>query len=384
MKINAAPQKPYAILHIGLPKAGSTSLQQSFESAAAVLNADRYRYYPSMKMVKFLHFTNKTDQESPDFRHFKRFLDDAARNKHSIILSQENFVDERLPGSNLTLFQQLLRPWTVKIVVVYRRLFDLCLKSHFELHRFKAQNPLLCRWPTADPHDELQAFLQQSCQEHPISPLLALWRPTFPDISIVNIHLSANLLRDVACNHLPSAANTCRHFRFLQDPPKYNPSYSLPLDHAVVAARRLGLLAAQVPREAAFALAVDVQASLNHADADLPLRCVAREAQEALLRASLQAESDVFGPQALPVEARHRLDFHRQAATELCVCDGKALLEKDPRWRRFFASIRPSTEYAALSEEALEAITPAFSKQLQLFRQTCEFGSKNLWLIEKP
>ena len=379
---NLLHPSPFAILHVGLPKAASTTIQHALSMTRKWLSEDNYLVYPMHDTLKFFVFMNPIDRNSSIFRHFQEFLRQAQASRSNIILSYEG-----LSGYHAhSLLRELLEPWNIRIVVCYRRLYEWCSSLYFERNRFKAENaPSICNWPSQTEPGPLQALLshyQTHCRVNPVPDIINNLKAYYDHISVLNIHQRENLLHDFFCDTLPHAKITCEQFGSHKMLERMNPSYSLKMNDLAVAAHRAGLIDAHVTREEAFAWALVRQMQLNISDMDLPLRCFDREEQKKLLSASLAAEQELFPEwySSALGQLDHEIKFWKHASSQLCMLDAEKVLE-DEDWREYLRMIGSKN-----SSDLANAMMPnwkSFLRESAGMRKLCNSREKfapDAWL----
>ena len=166
------------MLHIGLPKTGTTSIQRLLTTKRDELREQGY-VYPRVKeggVPQFLHKVELAGRAVPFWRELKAEIDSLPEDGTTVILSDEqcswSFRDTRLIGS---LYDRLADRFASMRIVVYLRRQDLHAASLF------AQRLRVGR---TEPPD-LTSFADEMAPVHDYDALLSRWAEVFGEASIM-------------------------------------------------------------------------------------------------------------------------------------------------------------------------------------------------------
>eukprot|EP00928_Gymnodinium_smaydae_P091383 TRINITY_DN750_c0_g1_i7.p1 TRINITY_DN750_c0_g1~~TRINITY_DN750_c0_g1_i7.p1 ORF type:complete len:360 (-),score=21.08 TRINITY_DN750_c0_g1_i7:69-1076(-) len=129
--------RPRAVFHVGVSKAGSTSLQATLTQHRSILAKDNVSLYPDaypgeeessfMRLLQDVSYCMLSVPRFPasqcnnSLSHFRAFLEGAQETNQDIVLSSEYFS---MPSLNVTLLAEALNDFDASIIVFHRPYFE--------------------------------------------------------------------------------------------------------------------------------------------------------------------------------------------------------------------------------------------------------------------
>jgi hypothetical protein len=344
----AAATAPEVIIHVGPHKTGSTTLQAALVAnprIGALLRRDNYavpRKFPGAhpgpknhaNLVLALRSSNMTAH--PTWVWFEAYVRRAfAAGKH-LLLSSENLSTLDVPG-RLEALVKMLRTdvgFRVRVVVVYRRLFDKLPSLHSELFMSDVR-PILepakyfpfLEWLRRGGGEHTARHYQGTIQLRDRFARLGV-----AEVAVINMHAvpnSSSLTAQFVCEHM-RAPRTCAELRSRRLPtPVKNahPRNLAPLYDIVYSAALARGMGRFDPGEAVRALLE--RGVLTDPALAIPLRCLDGAERAAILGATVAEETELFtrGDELGALEAAALRAAFAAKATAYCGADVHAVLQ---------------------------------------------------------
>ena len=362
-----------AVVHMGIHKTGTTTLQAHTRTHRQRLQEDGYEMPWGWGYDRHNGKGVKQPGLNPQFQgDFARcflaenldsmfgnchpdLLDygsEIAREGKHLFISAENFVALQ-EGEGLRTLQEYVSQWDeVRIIIFHRRFYDWVSSMHNE--QMKIKIPVR--------RENIVKFLQRNYnQEYPhfgmwydvtAAPLAVRLRNYFSKeyIKIRNYHEDSRdgkLSTLFFCETLPEAPSTCAAIRREETSGKRNARQTMDYRYLAEAARRAKLLNYQPSRQNEGYMAKKLsnywESTLNLPTDDFPMVCPPQHILDAIWNVTLHSEKMLVELGELEhregFESEMRLEFEDASRMSLCALDVKTMLE-DERWQSFFKSLQ--------------------------------------------
>ena len=317
LRPKTASGKPIAIVHVGMSKAGSTTLQNALSTHLfAELELDGFSQPTKNDLPGFRNGKNVAENLANCMTatgarvHFQcdsflmnvtfpLFLERTRQHpfRPNIILSSEALLSPDIQTEKL---KSILGDYEVRIIFVYRRFTDWLASLHFEFNRKSPKCELLADW-IESPMTPVSAFADYGAK-------IESYRRTFGVDSVRVLDLSAGTRRDhlwveFFCTHLqPHAPTACEAAKNLDGTAIAN-RRTADIDYRVLVERALetGLLE-MGPNTSNIESKGDRAEQLKHwwevennqTLADLPQRCISNNRWDLVYHETLRVEKTVF------------------------------------------------------------------------------------------
>jgi len=379
---NNPDRRPWALVHIGPHKTGTSSLQCELTFLKEALRDKASTEYigrlygeclsdPSAhvrnivdtrSLVKCLdkHSDKKPCSDRTEWKNFKRLLEKLAANQTNIILSDEAFSRVRATDSNLRLFNRTLSEFfRVQLVVVYRRYWEWLLSMYNEKYKPYSRRQHFQKWPDEHGGASMRSFpdyyrrllkeqgfggyqLLAQKLDMPAAMYLSreLFGKHFDKARVFNMHQPGSLFENFVNATVPDLQYVLAQ-QVNHPAGRPNPSVSLDYDLLATAARKKGLLRISLRRrDATRAIEKKIgKFPYSNETISVPLDCLTDQEQAGLLNRSLTLERNIFPDMVDEWTETHKAEFAK-ASTGYRFCNvdtDKAIA--DPEWRHFFQSL---------------------------------------------
>jgi len=350
-----------AVVHMGVYKTGSTTIQRLSAQLVEYLTKDEYEMpwalLSTAEQQKLLNMTASqvhfatcfiAPQSGPRLAYpcvpelLLSGLEVAKRNRN-LFVSAETFA--LIEGNGLKLLSTYLSRWErTTIIVYYRRYYDWLLSAHNQMSKESKRGPPL----------DLVEFINSRLRDEKVSrsyttSLVARLKEYFTDIVVVNFHdTETPLYETFYCDAMPKAYHTCQALHNLSSTQIVtNPSVPLVYKELVFGAMDLGLFyldeLANSNVESIIASTRDYHSHSLHANEDLLHRtCLSPESLQLLLNTSIQLElavSSWTSSKTLPAIGTLTSDFDGKVNSgAFCKLNvNKTLAQTE--WKSFFQSL---------------------------------------------
>ena len=235
---NNTKPKPHFVLHIGIPKSGTTTIQCNLIKLSKELALQDSYYYIGKpcdgissnlnngeKILKahwsdlgkkWLDTTGKELNETLS-KHLHRTRQDGVNSTSGIILSSEVLGSKKFSATQKSFnrLKSLLGGYSVRIVVGYRRYFEW-LPSFFFQQNFL--EPLEVSYI-----DFLRQQVHATNDTHLTNRAIKIWSAQFDDLYVLNMHQEGDLTTNFVCEALPGPpTNLCRELRSTESQGSHN------------------------------------------------------------------------------------------------------------------------------------------------------------------
>lgn len=224
---NNTKPKPHFVLHIGIPKSGTTTIQCNLIKLSKELALQDSYYYIGKpcegskvklkngeKILKahwtdlnkaWLYTTGKELNEILN-KHLHRTRQDGVNSTSGIILSSEVLGSKKFSASQVSFdrLKLLLVGYSVRIVVGYRRYFEWLPSYFFQTHFLE---------PLEESYiDYLRQRIHSTINKtHLTNRAIKIWSAQFDDLYVLNMHQEGDLTTNFLCEALPGPpTNLCR------------------------------------------------------------------------------------------------------------------------------------------------------------------------------
>ena len=344
---------PYAVIHVGPHKTGSTSLQKFIlHNMNGALAMDNYRHPmpPNIDRIKndawfasCFHSPNEENvyhnrchlrNRGRILSYYKSFINDTLKEGSNIIISSEE-LDRK--GVNITELMSYFRPhYQIHIVLYYRRFYDWILSFHNQLAKMgyihgaegeKSQISFV-EWLTFDVIESFRNIhsfdVYQRYRSH----------PAVSNVTVINLHQTGvNSLSAFFCDHLHGTANSCQKAK---DTKMSKTNASKDLDWKIFLSKIETYYSINLELDENKIKKQKVKEKLNSMT-DVPLVCLPMELKEKLLELSITFEVGLTpkwwqnSDEGLKdLEA----DFAKKITSKLCSMDVEKIL-KSTEWKDF-------------------------------------------------
>ena len=229
-------RKPRAILHVGVGKTGTSSIQSLYKSFGATFAKDNYYWVPVKAFrLRFKISTEKEKKYAQEVFQTTKFvesLEEHAKQGHNVFISNEHLA--AIPLSNretVRMLTQALAPFNTTVVVGYRRFFEWWLS----VYRFNAKGltrkfrglPSFAAKLEHDMTDASTRALPLDPEEpfggpppsitHPTQRIIQIYQDMgFEHLSIFNMHEDERgVVPGFYCKYMGESSHTCQ--RTLQE-----------------------------------------------------------------------------------------------------------------------------------------------------------------------
>ena len=338
-------RRPRAIVHVGPHKTGSTSLQIAILDSRNELQKDGYvlshvaGHFTTHKNLSNLavYLRGARSHKPPGIWNtqtwpsFLEFL--SVHHNKGIVMSSEEFD---VPNLDIAALKQALQEWNTQIVVTYRRYFEYLPSVFTEIKEKQMRSVQFVDWFE---QDELSHYYTELHTYHVVK---RYQRYFADDVLIMNLHdpspwpdLNANFF----CGFVHQAPHTCTAFRdrAARVPSKHaSPRQLIAYLELVLAAQEQGILGQSIDIHAIANLAMQRwERTLHRRLEDWPKRCLTAPVLHALLRASLDYESQLVPDWYNEADLRAKFVVASQTVGMLCSVDTAAALQS-PDWDGWF------------------------------------------------
>lgn len=251
-----------------------------------------------------------------------------------IVMSSEEFD---VPNLDIAALKQALQEWNTQIVVTYRRYFEYLPSVFKEIKEKQMRSMRFVDWFEQDK-------LSHYCTELHTYHVVKRYDQRYfaDDVLIMNLHdpspwpdLNANFF----CGFVHQAPHTCTAFRdrAARVPSKHaSPRQLIAYLELVLAAQEQGILGQSIDIHAIANLAMQRwERTLHRRLEDWPKRCLTAPVLHALLRASLDYESQLVPDWYNEADLRAEFVVASQTVGKLCSVDAAAALQS-PDWLGWF------------------------------------------------
>jgi len=357
-------RKTHAVIHMGIHKTGSTTIQVRSEKLKEQLKKDGYEmpwvlfenlwgaeYSKIQKKRKLVIWSNQvrfaTCFRLPNEKERQKYPCESdlllagleiAERKSNIFITSEVF--DRLESTGIKLLSQYLSHWDdTTIIVYYRRYYDW-LGSLFNEGAKKRSLKQVEKW-----EQNVVDFITNNTSHVPdmyTFPLVQRLEKEFDNVVLMNMHDKS---KDFFCDAMPYAHHTCKAIRESADKEKVlNSSVDFIYQDLAYGAFKKGLVAIKTDskmNEVAKAVKLFQERKLGLRSSDFIMTCPSSETKKILLEKSLEFEKSLF-PEwfSSPLgEAKLRSDFEKKARSPiLCAVDADAVLGEKV-WQDFFETL---------------------------------------------
>jgi len=370
-----------AVLHMGMYKTGTTTIQSYTNSLRENLRNDGYEmpwswgidHHDGKSVRKGLAeiqsdfarcFLKERAHKMfglcrPDLVEYGREI---AREGKNLLVSAENFLGLQ-EAEGLKKLQEYLSQWDeVRILIFYRRFYDWIPSMHNEQMKQKIPRSRI---------DIVQFLKSDYTQESPhfpfwygltAVPMVERLKDYFSmeDITIRNYHEDredGKLSERFFCEGLPQAPSTCEDLSRQQESRRRNSGADLQVYRFLTEGARRAKLLNHVPnreieRDIAKNLRIYWESTLNFTSAELPRVCPPQHILDAIWKMTLHSEKmfreyaglkNTDGFDSEKSNSKMRLDFEKASRTSLCSLDVDRILE-DERWLSYFKSLQSSAK----------------------------------------
>ena len=380
--------KTRAVIHMGIPKTGTTSIQKDASILREELKKDGYEIPWVVKQE-----SNMTRRDSPILLPGQKITEESSVNFATCFTPTTERQRMNLPcdpdlllkgieiaqrGMNLYVSSEIfcnidsagvrdlsayLKQWDETYIVVYYRRFYSWFASYYnqwvkdrkwsDQEQSKWNNPLNTYLhkrieggylPDATASD--LSLIDNEYSKKFAIPLLERLRPHFPNIVVVDYHdkEKGDSSESFYCHAMPSARHTCKSIRSSASETVTNKGQDMAFSDIVFAAWKKGM--ADIRSDARFKEIVNAAQAYAedklHIDAErLPKICPASDDLQKLWDLSWKYEQ-IFHQRYLGDgydEDAIKEDFKVASQTYLCATDVDAILS-EPQWQSFFESFQ--------------------------------------------
>ena len=366
--------KPLFILHPGIPKTATTSIQKGLKKLRYALGKDNYvfpgmfdvgKYNPkALDQLQDRDCQNELSQFDSNFtratcwNQFVTELDRLYASKTNVIISDERFGElwksaskPRFHGPSAI---AALKDWDVHVLLTYRRWVDWLpsVKSQYDFFRVGGQG----KWPDDEKDGKIIHGLFPGLEPIITKDLVGTGR--YKNIEMMKdafegFFPNRTLLWDLAssekdvvptllCDILPVTRKAC-NASLHSEIPRANTRRNYKYYRIVCEAAKLGVLntTLMTPKQASKRLKEFHEVQLKLTDSDFPMICPNRTTLESFLESSLALESRVFPAlfESERGEIAHRNDFWKHVQQgKYCSVDVNAAV-RNQTYRDFFARL---------------------------------------------
>jgi len=368
--------KPRLILHVGIMKTGTTSIQlellrkKRWNRVYKKLLLDKYEVitteYAPRKFENVITNCFEKGEEGCDYELWQELIDlyDKARNWNNetehIVQVLETFSLIPKPFNDYTkhLFHSLNDKYDVRIVVFYRRLYEWIPSLYTQYRKPFMYRPRVSDYPWRDDYpkvDEvklmpewLEHIVQSNAFHYTTSTKDEFEKIFGPDkITVLDYHSHEKhgLALEFVCNGIPDATHACEETKLIaqEDKDKLNKDKTLVrrntgdqflLDHdlLIIEANREKLLTSD--RHNATLLLEDKLQEMNMTISELPRICLSSERREWLQNLAEVAETSFSSEPLSKEDMRNKFSRYQD---KLCSIDAPTVL-KNSSWRKIFTS----------------------------------------------
>jgi len=363
-----------AVLHIGPPKTGTTTIQYASDIFRKKLKEDgfdmpwvvagvtkqkntngRYEVLDRNQVNFAMCFIQSKRKEL--YICLKQLLTsglEIANQNRNIFISTETFSR---PDIDIHALSEYLKLWEkITVVVGYRRYYDWIMSAYNQNHKVKpgVDNLGLLSQKTSFYDFMLNDIEGVKAQETSHTyQVIQRYKQYFNNIVVLNIHdTSKELVEAFYCDAMQNAQKMCEEVKELEVESK-NLSKPLSYVELLAAAHDAQLIYLESNREVDVALEKieeHQESTLGLSIHDFPMKCLPPNMLAELLEKSLKFEKEVV-PEffASPLgEAALRSDFEEKSKGKMCSIDFEATL-KTVEWLDFFMSLRQELEQDRLN-----------------------------------
>jgi hypothetical protein len=369
--------KPLFVMHVGVPKTASSTLQHTFELHADLLAQDNWYYagkvlgengpknvqdYPIFsalssatcrdqvnKAWKLYTKHNSTENFPTCWNSMLSFLNDLYQRRVNVLLSEENLCIAQLSTNPVhwSALQHALSQWDVKIIVAYRRWPEWVASGKNQLEKpTKAQRrrriwPAEGGLPTLPLYPYFEDILRGKTPTYfPYADtVIKEYRKYFSNVEVVNYH-KGDIVSEFVCQVL-SSSHTCQETQQhnYTNHSKVNKQVDMQCDMLAVAAAEAGLVHLSLSRVQVAQTCRDFH---QHNNETVPwiLECPTKDQLQPILRRSLQLEQEII-PECCGAASKdeHVSSFWEAVEQKIfCSVDTAAML-RNPKWHRFFKEL---------------------------------------------
>jgi len=347
-----------AVIHMGIHKTGSSSIQIFSQKNAELLMSDGY----------FMPWKEQKDQKNGFKEHLNGMRLNAnhvnfatcfaslkneertiypcdpdlllnglaiAKRNENLLVSAETFWTIKAKG--MESLANYLSSWDDVIIIIYYRYFHDWFASKFNQQvKGRTLNDKE-KWG-AENFAVVMENMANHYQDRFVFDFASEIRKYFGDVRVMNYHdkFHGGSVESFFCHVLPNATKTCNaYLAAKKNTTTINSSVSLYFSELAYAARKAGLVNVSNDSEMKeLAQAVEGHAkSLNTTSNDFKKKCLSSEVLERIWAISLKNEVALFPERNATEELR--ADFEKAAATVLCTIDAEAILDEQ-NWKSFF------------------------------------------------
>eukprot|EP01082_Thalassiosira_pseudonana_P012313 g11053.t1 g11053 contig48:41235-42609(-) len=322
------PLAKIALVHAGIHKTGTTTIQQLSKVHINELKRDGY------EMPWVAKEENNRFPCDPNL--LLHGLDIAKRNRN-LFVSAETLSKIDIEGVNL--LSSYLAHWQeVTIVIYYRRFFDWFISVYNQISKSRKITDTV-KWNTsiidfAESH--VGIYNANSSQYTPF--VVDRLKTKFDNIVVANYHdkSEGELDESFFCNIMPNATHTCNAIRSQTKHVKFNAKENIDYSDLAYGAKQAGLVeinSDQDMRRFAKKIEDHHEKALNGA----PFRreCLPSHVLEEIWNITLTSEMWMLPSSTDTALAEMRADFEIASNTKLCKVDVRKTLS-DPSWIQFF------------------------------------------------
>jgi hypothetical protein len=371
--------KPIFVMHVGVPKTATSTLQHVFETVSSDLLAKDNWHFAGKVLGKDVQdfpilnafssscrdqvnkamaianvHQNNTSEKLPDcWKTMMSTLDDLYQRRVNVLVSEENLCIAQLSIKHLSwsALQRALSKWQVKIVVSYRRWPEWVASSKNQMEKPTKAQIRRRKWPKTEgglPTRPIYPYFLDILSgklptEFPNAKIVVKeYQKYFQDISIVNFH-AGDIVSNFMCQVL-NATNTCvesqqQTYEYTNHS-KVNKRVDMSYDMLAIAAAEAGLINLPLSRVGVTqAIREYHQQHLN--STPWILNCPDKDKLKPILRRSMQLEKEIVPEFYAASKEEHATSFWKLAEQDkfFCSVDTTAML-KNPKWRLFFQNLR--------------------------------------------
>lgn len=347
-------KKTVAVIHVGPPKSGTTTLQAFTEKFVNELKEDGYHMPYDWSPTYEIREPNQAALAACFFddRKVDRFecepeLGFAAieidLEGKDMLVSTEFFSKEDLDKKKLAKYLEVYDE--VIVCVFYRRYFEWFVSYWNERVKGRINTPTLDHWLWD--HTIFKLLNNYYEKEMDILPpytysIIQRLEENFDNIKVVNMHNGKDNNVQFFCEVIPNANHTCEAVKALQDEgvESKNPSKDTIYEDLAYSAMRRGMI--QIKTQDQMTHVINAiykyhEGTRGLTKNDFPLICPSARALDKVLRESLMIEEALFPEffKSPDGEESLRASFDKYSTTKLCSLDADKALS-DTVWIDFF------------------------------------------------
>lgn len=353
--------KTYAVIHMGVHKTGTTSIQDDSEDLQKELQADGYDTPWSL--------LDSTDESKEDrvkrfsqiefsacFRHTMNCKPElleagleVASKQRNLLVSAETFSRAGTP--NMVELKDYLSSWSDVVVVVYYRHFFSWIGS---LYNQQTKNSLRADYINNE-YRSLDEFVETAMKSSTginkgfSANTVKRAKEVFDNVVVMNMHDKSmgDATESFYCHAIPNANHTCAALREKESntgSTKDNGSEDLDYMHLIQGAAQSGLI--KIRRENIDETSALLDAVKRKIDKfykkgkELKRNCLQQSTLDMMWNLSLEYKRTLFPVSHDPSldEDNMKLEFEKASKTTLCTVDVEETLSQET-WQNFFKSL---------------------------------------------